>query len=83
MTNDIFDFGFTAVDEADMGSFQNLEETKTKLEHAHSKLDSLYHSILPLLNNLKKNPDKDYIFWPKRNGKILEFEKKIEAIYKS
>ena len=37
-------------------------------------------AILPLLHNLKKNPEKDYIFWPNRTAKIDAFEDKIAKI---
>jgi hypothetical protein len=35
-----------------------------------------------LLNNLKQNPEKDYILWPKRLDKIEQFEDHIQKIYK-
>ena len=40
----------------------------------------LCKAILPLLHNLKKNPDKDYIKWPNRVKKVEEFEKMIAGI---
>ena len=30
---------------------------------------------------LKKNPEKDYIYWPNRTGKVEEFEKHLKKIY--
>ena len=50
-------------------------------EDAQGKLDELYNSVIPLLNNLKKNPEKEYILWPNRTAKIEEFEKKLFDIY--
>lgn len=41
----------------------------------------LYNGILPLLENLKKNPEKDYIYWPNRTGKVEEFELYLKKIY--
>jgi len=35
---------------------------------------------VPLLKNLKENPDKDYIFWPNRVAKVEAFEKHIKDI---
>jgi len=36
--------------------------------------------VMPLLNNLAKDADKDYIFWPGRQKKMLDFIKKVEAL---
>lgn len=68
--SDFNDFGFTAVNEDDMAS--NVD--------AHERLAKLYNAITPLLENLKKNPEKDYILWPNRLEKIEEFEKKLRDI---
>ena len=46
-------------------------------------LEKLYHSIQPLLNNLKANPEKDYIYWPNRLEKVEAFENFIQEIYKN
>jgi hypothetical protein len=40
----------------------------------------LYNAILPLLSNLKKNPEKDYIHWPNRTDKVEAFEDMISKI---
>lgn len=42
-----------------------------------SKLKDVELLILPLLQNLKKNPEKDYIHWPNRTAII---DKQIERI---
>ena len=85
MSNDIFDFGFTAVDETELEIVQKAQSDLTDLNHtaedAQGKLDDLYNSVIPLLNNLKKNPEKEYILWPNRTAKIEEFEKKLFDIY--
>ena len=39
--------------------------------------------IMPLLNNLMKNPEKDTILWPNRDKKIKEFVKKMDDYIKS
>ena len=61
---DKFDFGFTAVDEDELEvvqkQSQKLESTSGKAEELEDKLNKLYNSILPLLSNLKANPEKDY-----------------------
>ena len=83
---DQFDFGFTAVDEDELEvvqkQTQKLESTSGKAEELEDKLNKLYNSILPLLSNLKKNPEKDYILWPNRLAKVEEFETHLQQIYK-
>ena len=85
MSNDYNDFGFTAVDETELEIVQKAQSDLTDLNHtaedAQGKLDDLYNSVIPLLNNLKKNPEKEYILWPNRTAKIEEFEKKLFDIY--
>jgi hypothetical protein len=82
----IFDFGFTAVDEDELDAVktaeQNLAGTDERLENVQDKLDSLMNAILPLLNNLKSNPEKEYILWPNRLTKVEEFESQLLRIYK-
>jgi hypothetical protein len=86
MSEDIFDFGFTAVDESELESVQKAQAevstTSADAQHAEDKLNKLYNAILPLLTNLKKNPEKDYIYWPNRVGKVDEFEDMITKIVK-
>jgi len=81
-----FDFGFTAVDEDELEvvqkQTQKLQSTSGKVEETEEKLNKLYNSILPLLSNLKMNPEKDYIYWPNRNEKVEEFEELIAGIVK-
>ena len=67
---DDFDFGFTAIDENDLKPVEDLQIYKDKLY-------GLRDMIMPLLKNLKANPDKDYILWPDRQKKIDEFIKKM------
>ena len=81
-----FDFGFTAVDEDELEvvqkQSQKLESASGKAEETEDKLNKLYNSILPLLSNLKANPEKDYIYWPKRTEKVEAFEDLIAEIVK-
>ena len=85
MTDDIFDFGFTAVDETELEAVQKaniqITETSGTADQLQTKLDKLYNSITPLLNSLKANPEKEYILWTNRTGKIEQFEKKLFDIY--
>lgn len=75
----MFDFGFTAVDESELETVQVQKNVATSIEE---RLDSLYNAIIPLLNNLKKNPEKEYILWPNRLDKVEEFETYITKIYR-
>ena len=86
MSDDFFDFGFTAVDETELQAVQDAEKAKgdveVKANTNQEKLDKLYNAITPLLNNLKKNPEKDYIHWPNRLSKVESFETHLTKIYK-
>ncbi len=87
MSNDIFDFGFTAVDETELEAVQKAtkeaETVSGTVQVTQTKLDKLYNAIIPLLNNLKKNPEKEYILWPDRLTKVEAFETHLQKIYKS
>ena len=45
-----------------------------------SKLQDVENLILPLLYNLKKNPEKDYIHWPNRTTIIDKQIERIQAV---
>ena len=85
--SDIFDFGFTAVDEEELEAVQTAtkkaESVSTDATATRDRLDNLYNAIVPLLNNLKKNPEKEYILWPDRLAKVEAFEDHLQKIYKS
>lgn len=86
MSEEIFDFGFTLVDEDELDMVQEIEqkvsESSTTAEQTQDKLDKLFSAIQPLLNNLKANPEKELIKWPNRLEKIEAFEDHIQKIYK-
>ena len=81
---DLFDFGFTAVDENELEAVQKASTTvqsaTQSVEELESKVNELYNAIIPLLTNLKKNPEKEYIHWPNRVTKVEEFETYISKI---
>lgn len=87
MSDDMFDFGFTAVDEDELQAVQKTQALANDAEQmataTQNKIDRLYNAIVPLLNNLKKNPEKDYILWPNRLDKVEQFEDHLQRIYKS
>ena len=124
--NSSFDFGFSAVDEAQaIGNVQQpvqsapseevlepilsklvmlerslalAHETLDRLEQAgtpnldtdeykslierdiRGKLKTVESMIMPLLVNLMKNPEKDYIKWPNRTAMIEKFIEQLLAV---
>jgi hypothetical protein len=76
----IFDFGFTVVDEDELDVTKQVDVAERAAAHHEDKLNRLYQAIRPLLQNLKKNPEKEYIKWPNRIKKVEEFEAQIDRI---
>lgn len=86
MSDELFDFGFTLVDEQELDAVQQatqqVESVSSSAQSTQERLDQLYNAVQPLLNNLKQNPEKEYILWPNRLDKIEQFEDYIQKIYK-
>lgn len=81
MDLDNFDFGFTTLSS---DSVVDATTAVTDLAAAKSKAEKLYNAILPLLNNLAKDADKNEIIkWPNRGKKIEEFKQHLLAIINS
>jgi hypothetical protein len=85
----IFDFGFSTIDESELDAYQEAQEAQNKIQQVSGtavdlehRLDKLFNAIQPLLNNLKRNPEKEYILWPDRLSKIEAFEEVLTDIYK-
>lgn len=78
MLNDIFDFGFTVVTEEELETVTKANQNTDELRF---RLDLLYYTFQPLLDNLKNNPEKDYIFWPNRVEKVEAFQARLKQIY--
>lgn len=85
--SDTDDFGFSLVSEEELKKQEELlrkkveEQSKIVQQTSNQltdKLHGLKDMIMPLLNNLAKDPDKHYIFWPERSEKIKAFIQKIE-----
>ena len=87
MNNDVFDFGFTAVNEEELDAVQSVsaqvEATTGELGKMQEKITKLRNAIEPLLKNLEANPDKAYIHWPDRTTKVKAFRKHLDDIIKS
>ena len=81
-----FDFGFTAVTEDELDVVKKTKDTVNDAEKlatsTQDTLDKLYNAIVPLLTNLKKDPEKEYILWPNRLEKVEQFEDHIQKIYR-
>jgi len=79
-----FDFGFTAVDENELETVQQLsqqtQDSTQTVQQLEEKINKLYNAIQPLLTNLKKNPEKEYIYWPNRTDKIKGFIDRVNSI---
>jgi hypothetical protein len=82
-----FDFGFSFIDD----EIEEVKETAIKLETAQAdsqaaiedlqeRLNRLYNSITPFLDNLCKNPEKSTIYWPDRIPKIQAYKDKLLSI---
>ena len=82
MSDDIFDFGFTAVNEEELEAVQQATVKVAEALTTNEKLDKLFNAVQPLLTNLKANPEKDYIYWPNRVSKVEQFEDLISGIIK-
>jgi hypothetical protein len=85
---DEYDFGFSLVSESELKVHE--EQLKKEVEEQSKvvaqtskemkdKLHTLRDMIMPLLNNLAKDPKKEYILWPDRSAKIQAFIKKINS----
>ena len=73
-----FDFGFSAVSEDELDAVRVSNEANVKLykklEAESSRAQQIYNAVMPLIQNLKSNPEKDYIYWPNRYEKLEAFE---------
>jgi hypothetical protein len=82
-----FDFGFSFLDE----DYEEVKQASDDLKAGYlssveqqadlqKRVDLLYHSILPFLDNLCKNPEKTTIVWPNRVEKIEQFKTRLKQI---
>ena len=78
---DYNDFGFTAMDADELASVDTkiVEKTTTATE-VITKLDNF---IRPLLENLAKDSDKDYIYWPNRLDILTKKLKELDDLQKN
>jgi hypothetical protein len=89
MNNYDFDFGFTAVNEEELKvvkeAKKNYESVSEEIDNERKKTYTMYNMIMPLLNNLAKNPEKNYIYWEgtSRLQKIEQFRDKLDEVLNS
>lgn len=88
--NEDFDFGFSAMSEEELRETEKsliekldtqqavLAATAEQAKIVDQKLKGMRDMIMPLLNNLMANPDKEYIYWPQRTEKIKSFIQKMD-----
>jgi len=80
----VFDFGFRAVNEDELESVREAQLTSAQLTEQIKTVDNrakmLYDTIMPLVNNLQNNPEKDYIYWPDRYEKLDAFADQLYKI---
>jgi hypothetical protein len=80
------DFGFTAVSADELDEVQSATETaiqsNAEAELLQAKLYEMYNAIVPLLDNLRNDLGRDYIYWPgvKRKEVIDAFQANLVQI---
>jgi membrane-anchored protein YejM (alkaline phosphatase superfamily) len=91
------DFGFTTLTAEEFANYSGLtnkNDVELTLEQLHDKhnrivkeyqrkLQEVEGLILPLLNNLKANPEKEYILWKDREKPISDQINRITSITRS
>ena len=83
------DFGFSTMEVSQVraipevtGDYKdNIGKALTEASKADSRTHDMFNAIIPLLDNLLKDADKNpYIHWPNRVEKIQAFKQKLLAI---
>jgi hypothetical protein len=72
------DFGFSFVDTESTEKI--ITDTQQQIEQLQQRIELLYATIAPFLDNLCKDPDKATIHWPNRVEKIQQFKKRLRQI---
>jgi hypothetical protein len=84
-----FDFGFSAVTEDELKQYEKQQiqhlatqakQTSAEANTYKERLDVMYKMIVPLIVNLSKDPEKEYILWPGRDKKLAEFKAKLDSL---
>lgn len=86
-----FDFGFSVVDAEELDAVKSVKqeveqvsstssEWQAQAEEWKGKANAIYDAVIPLLNNLQSNEEKEYIYWPNRTIKIDQFKLKLQQV---
>jgi hypothetical protein len=86
-----FDFGFSVVDEQELSAVTQVKEEveaatstsaqwQAQADEWKAKAEAIYDSVIPLLNNLQSNEEKEYIYWPNRSVKIDQFKLRLQQV---
>ena len=84
-----FDFGFTAMTEEELKATEKSLQQQVQAKDAEleavsrtyeEKLNTLYKMVMPLLKNLAKDPEREYIYWPDRHKKMTDFIVKVDTL---
>ena len=63
------------------GDDRQVEERKSALEDQYlEKMKEVEKLVLPLLVNLTKNPEREYLYWPDRSEKVKQQIGKVLSI---
>jgi len=77
------DFGFTAATEEELAEPLVSDARAATVEELKAKLLEVEKLVMPLLVNLMKNPEKEYLKWPNRTAQVEKHIEKILAITRS
>ncbi len=72
-----YDFGFSFTDEKEI--FNKSPEIQQNLKW-EERYNVLLGKFIDFLKSLKKNPEKDHIYWPNRIEKINQYIKHLERV---
>lgn len=86
-----FDFGFSVVDADELDAVQAVKsevasvsdtaaQWQDQADEWKAKANAIYAAVMPLLNNLQANEEKEYIYWPNRTIKIDQFKLKLQQV---
>ena len=81
-------YGFSLVSNEELKKTENeLNNLLKQLDGEHnttlSALDSVLKIVVPLLEELTKDPEKEYIYWTDRSTKVTEILTQINGLVKS
>lgn len=74
------DFGFSMEDDVEVPDHtEEIDKLKKENERLAQNLENMYKTIIHLLDNLKKDPNKSTIKWPNRVEVIDKLIEKLKG----